>query len=62
VQCALASQGGVVGEDEEPGSELRAIEFDRIKGGKPLNIHTDWFVQLLKDIGQPKGAAVEVKH
>ena len=62
VECALAGQGGVVGEDEEQGSELRAIEFERIKGGKPFNIHTDWFVQLLKDIGQPMGAVVEVKH
>jgi pyrophosphate--fructose-6-phosphate 1-phosphotransferase len=62
VECALAGQGGVVGEDEEQGSELRAIEFERIKGGKPFNIHTDWFVQLLKDIGQPMGAAVEAKH
>lgn len=61
VECALAGQGGVVGEDEEQGSELRAIEFDRIKGGKPFNIHTDWFVQLLKDIGQPLGATVEAK-
>jgi pyrophosphate--fructose-6-phosphate 1-phosphotransferase len=51
-----------VGEDEERGDKLRAIEFERIKGGKPFNIQTDWFVQLLKDIGQPMGAAVEVKH
>ena len=62
VQCALKGKGGVVGEDEAQGNKLRAIEFERIKGGKPFNIQTDWFVQLLKDIGQPMGAAVEVKH
>lgn len=62
VQCALAGKGGVVGEDEERQNKLRAIEFERIKGGKPFNIHMDWFVELLKDIGQPMGAAVEVKH
>jgi len=62
VQCALAGKGGVVGEDEERANKLRAIEFERIKGGKPFNIQTDWFVQLLKEIGQPMGAAVEVKH
>ncbi|MGC3957687.1 MAG: pyrophosphate--fructose-6-phosphate 1-phosphotransferase [Verrucomicrobiota bacterium] len=62
VQCALKGRGGVVGEDEERGNKLRAIEFARIKGGKPFNIQTDWFGQLLKDIGQPMGATVEVKH
>jgi pyrophosphate--fructose-6-phosphate 1-phosphotransferase len=62
VQCALKGKGGVVGEDEERGNKLRAIEFDRIKGGKPFNLQTDWFGQLLKDIGQPMGAAVEVQH
>jgi pyrophosphate--fructose-6-phosphate 1-phosphotransferase len=62
VQCAFAGQGGVIGEDEAQGNELRAIEFERIKGGKPFNIQTDWFVQLLKDIGQPIGAAVPAKH
>ena len=62
VQCALKGKGGVVGEDEAQGDKLRAIEFERIKGGKPFNVQTDWFVQLLKDIGQPMGAAIEVKH
>jgi len=62
VQCAFAGKGGVVGEDEERGNQLRAIEFERIKGGKPLKIKAKWFVQLLKDIGQPMGKAVVVKH
>jgi pyrophosphate--fructose-6-phosphate 1-phosphotransferase len=62
VQCAFAGQGGVVGEDEAQDNQLRAIEFERIKGGKPFDIKTPWFVQLLKDIHQPAGAAVEVKH
>ena len=62
VQCAFKGKGGVVGEDEAQGDKLRAIEFERIKGGKPFNVQTDWFVQLLKDIGQPMGTPVEVKH
>jgi pyrophosphate--fructose-6-phosphate 1-phosphotransferase len=62
VQCAFAGKGGVVGEDEGHGDKLRAIEFERIKGGKPFNIQTDWFVQLLRDIGQPMGALIEVHH
>ena len=62
VECALARQGGVVGEDEDRGNELRAIEFERIKGGKPFNTDTPWFVDLLKEIGQTPGARVDVKH
>ncbi len=62
VQCAFARKGGVVGEDEERGGKLRAIEFERIKGGKPFNIQAEWFLQLLAEIGQPVSAAVEVKH
>ena len=62
VECALARQGGVVGEDEDRGNELRAIEFERIKGGKPFNTDTPWFVDLLKEIGQTPGVRVDVKH
>ena len=52
----------MIGEDEDKNDELRAIEFDRIAGGKPFDIDVDWFGGLLKDIGQPKGKKVEVKH
>ena len=62
VQCAFAGEGGVVGEDEARGNQLRAIEFERIKGGKPFDIKSKWFLKLLKEIGQPLGQAVEVKH
>ncbi len=52
VQCAIDGVSGVVGEDEDRGGELRAIEFHRIRGGKPFDVSTPWFVQLLADIGQ----------
>ena len=32
--------------------ELRAIEFDRIKGGKKFEVTTPWFIDLLAGIGQ----------
>ena len=38
VDCALRGEPGLIGHDEERGDELRAIEFDRIKGGKPFDI------------------------
>ena len=53
VECALRGEAGVIGHDEDNGDRLRAIEFPRIKGGKPFDISEAWFVQLLKDIGQP---------
>lgn len=62
VECALAGNGGVVGEDEDKGNELRAIEFPRIKGGKPFDIDVPWFKELLAAIGQPAGAKQAVKH
>jgi pyrophosphate--fructose-6-phosphate 1-phosphotransferase len=55
VESALAGISGVIGHDEERGDELRAIEFPRIKGGKPFDIDTPWFTEMLRDIGQPKG-------
>ena len=63
VDCALRGESGVIGHDEERGDELRAIEFDRIKGGKPFGITVDWFARMLDDIGQPPAkAAVPTEH
>jgi pyrophosphate--fructose-6-phosphate 1-phosphotransferase len=62
VECALRRRGGVVGEDEDRGGKLRAIEFPRIKGGKPFDIDAPWFGELLAAIGQPRGARVAVQH
>lgn len=55
VEAALAPVpiSGVVGHDEDQGGRLRAIEFSRIKGGKPFDINTPWFIALLRRIGQP---------
>jgi len=52
VDAALRGEAGVVGQDEERGDELRAIEFDRIKGGKKFDVSAAWFTQLLSEIGQ----------
>ena len=53
VECALRRESGVIGHDEDRGGVLRAIEFERIKGGKPFDPQTPWFAELLKQIGQP---------
>ncbi len=62
VECALRRESGVIGHDEDRGGLLRAIEFPRIKGGKPFDAGTSWFGAMLAAIGQPKGATVAVKH
>jgi pyrophosphate--fructose-6-phosphate 1-phosphotransferase len=53
VESALRGEPGVIGNDEERGDELRAIEFNRIRGGKPFDITAPWFSALLDGIGQP---------
>jgi pyrophosphate--fructose-6-phosphate 1-phosphotransferase len=62
VECAFRRESGVIGHDEDNGNVLRAIEFPRIKGGKPFDIETPWFVETLKAIGQTKGKKVDVAH
>ena len=58
VDCAVVRESGVIGHDEDDRNILRAIEFPRIAGGKPFNIDTPWFEELLEAIGQPKGANI----
>jgi len=55
VDCAVRRESGVVGHDEDNRGILRAIEFPRIAGGKPFDIESPWFGELLEAIGQPKG-------
>lgn len=53
VDCALRGEPGVIGHDEERGDQLRAVEFARIKGGKPFDISQPWYLEMLEQIGQP---------
>ncbi|MFO1419211.1 MAG: pyrophosphate--fructose-6-phosphate 1-phosphotransferase [Methylotetracoccus sp.] len=62
VECALRRESGVIGHDEDRGAVLRAIEFNRIKGGKPFDIDVPWFGKMLAEIGQAKGGKVAVSH
>lgn len=57
VDSALRGESGVIGHDEENGDVLTAIAFDRIKGGKPFDINTAWYTELLAGINQPVTAA-----
>ena len=62
VECAFRRESGVIGHDEDRGGVLRAIEFPRIKGGKPFDLDAPWFNKTLAEISQAKGAKVEVAH
>ncbi|MBF0516194.1 MAG: pyrophosphate--fructose-6-phosphate 1-phosphotransferase [Nitrospirae bacterium] len=53
VEMAQKGVPGIIGHDEERHDVLRAIEFERIKGGKPFNPEVSWYKTLLKEIGQP---------
>ena len=53
VQGAIEGISGCMGEDEDKeGAPIRAIEFERIKGGKPFDITIPWFQDMFKEIGQ----------
>lgn len=53
VNSALLRNSGVVGHDEDAGGVLRAIEFERIKGGKPFDTSQQWFREMINDITSP---------
>lgn len=52
VECALRGESGVVGHDEEDENKLKAISFKRIAGAKKFDIKTDWFVEMMGEIGE----------
>lgn len=49
VKNSLKSNSGVIGIDDEK-NLLSCINFNRIKGGKPFNINSEWFKKLLNRI------------
>jgi len=51
-EYALEGKSGVVGMDEDKDGKLTLIDFSRIKGGKPFDIHVPWFTDFLDHIGQ----------
>ncbi|MDR1458470.1 MAG: pyrophosphate--fructose-6-phosphate 1-phosphotransferase [Puniceicoccales bacterium] len=52
IQCAMERRSGVIGFDEQNGNKLSCIEFSRIRGGKPFDVASQWFVTMLDEIGQ----------
>ena len=52
VESALKANSGVIAMDEDNKNLMSCIDFNRIKGGKSFNINTDWFIEILNEIGQ----------
>ena len=52
IESVIEGKSGVVGFDQENNDKLSCINFSRIKGGKPFDINTDWFLKIMKEIGQ----------
>ena len=52
VDSALKANSGVIAMDEDNNNVMSCIDFNRIKGGKPFNNNTDWFIEILNEIGQ----------
>ena len=49
---AIKGNSGMAGLDDDHNKELKLIEFERIKGGKPFDTTVDWYKTMLNDIGQ----------
>lgn len=49
---ALQGESGLAGLDDDQNSQLKLIDFKRIKGGKPFDTSLDWYQSMLKEIGQ----------
>ncbi|MFH1851955.1 MAG: pyrophosphate--fructose-6-phosphate 1-phosphotransferase [Candidatus Neomarinimicrobiota bacterium] len=58
-EAALTGKSGLAGLDMDKNGTLSLIDFSRIAGGKPFDIDTDWFRQMLAEIGQPLGKILE---
>ena len=52
IECALRGESGLIGEDEAENNHLRAIEFERVKGGKEFDVRQRWFQEILVETGQ----------
>ncbi len=52
VESALNGVAGVIGHDEGNGGRLRAIELERIAGGKHFDPSVAWFGEMLAATGQ----------
>ena len=51
-EVALDQKSGGIGIDMDNDNKLGLIDFNRIKGGKPFDYDTEWYKNMLNEIGQ----------
>ena len=51
-EVALDQKSGVIGIDMDNDNKLGLIDFNRIKGGRPFDYDTEWYKNMLNEIGQ----------
>ena len=51
-EVALGHRSGVIGKDMDNDNKLGLINFNRKKGGKPIDYKTDWYNDMLNEISQ----------
>eukprot|EP00605_Chrysophyceae_sp_TOSAG23-4_P002194 GSChrysophyteH1.ASY1.ANO1.2424.1 assembled CDS len=49
-ECGIKKMAGCIGEDEKQNGQLRAIEFSRIRGARPFDTKTRWYVEMQEDL------------
>ena len=50
VQSGIDGRNGVIGWDENHNNKLSCIEFNRIKGGKPFDTSSKWYIKMMNEI------------
>ena len=49
-QSGIDGRNGVIGWDENRNNKLSCIEFNRIKGGKPFDTSSKWYIKMMNEI------------
>ena len=57
VHCALCTGDAATATLQR---RRRCCEFERIKGGKPFDVHSKWFKEMMVEIGQTSADAYPV--
>jgi pyrophosphate--fructose-6-phosphate 1-phosphotransferase len=53
VESAVNRSPGVIGHDEDHSCKLRAIEFARVRGGKPFDVSQGWYREMMAEVRAP---------
>jgi pyrophosphate--fructose-6-phosphate 1-phosphotransferase len=55
VRAAVDGRVGLVGHDEQADGAMGVVAFDRVRGGKRLDVEAEWVRDLLADVADVAG-------